>query len=198
MQAAQKPLFVGKKTNHLYFVREWVPELNQPRVTVYWGGQVFVSFLGRDQRPLRNAMVVALVQAGLKQKGVAEVFNLRPAQASRYVKLGASVVEGTPGRPIRADDRVCAFVRQEYSRIRGEGRGRWREEVRQMVREKYGVDLKLPTLSAIVAEQSRELSSSRKGTDASPRRRLPYSVPLVTLRISLIVVIPWAALCRPS
>ena len=51
-------------------------EREQNRVTIFWGGEPFLSYLDQDQRDLRNAMAVGLVEAGLRQSDLCKVMGI--------------------------------------------------------------------------------------------------------------------------
>lgn len=171
MDATQPLLFVGKKAKHFFSHVEDVAELGQKRTTVFWGGLPFVSFLEKDQRDVRNTLAVSLAQAGMSQTDVAKVLGLSRRQLCRYLHEGTSPTAG-PGRPVLADEKVCKFVREEYQRIRAQGQGRWRQEVGESVRKKFGVVLKAPTLSAIVAPLSKS-SSGKSNSRAESQKEKP-------------------------
>lgn len=166
MVTTQPLLFVGNKAKHFYCREEEVPELGQKRKRVFWGGVPFASFLEKDQREVRNILAVALAEAGISQTDVSKVLGLTRRQLCRYLREGTSTTAG-PGRPRLADDKVCKFVREQYERIRGEGRGRWRAEVGKLVEEKFGVVLKPPTLSAIVGSRPKRSDAEGEPTVAS-------------------------------
>lgn len=168
---AQPLLFVGKKTCHLYSKVEYSADLKQNRVTVYWGGVRFASFLEKDERPVRNTLAVALASAGISKVDVGAVLRVNPKQVFRYVKQGKAVVEGTPGRPALVDEKIEAFVRSEYLRICKRGRGAWRKEVQELVREKFHRELSFPLLSSIVAPLSKGAYGKGKanGEDSSEK-----------------------------
>ena len=85
MDSPQPLLFVGKKANHLFSAVEYVEEMKQNRITIFWGGQPFVSFLEKDDREIRNTVAVALANAEIRKNDISTVFGINPRQLSRYI-----------------------------------------------------------------------------------------------------------------
>ena len=141
--AIQNLLGVGKKANFLFSTRTFDDERGEYRITVYWGGQPFTSYLEESERPLRNNAIGVLAKGGIRQVDLARVFGLKPPQVSRYVKaFEASDRQATyharPGRPGNIDERMVDFVRKRYREIRAEGKSRWRREVAKEVSKRFG------------------------------------------------------------
>jgi len=155
METPQGVLFVGKKARHFYSQVEYSEALKQNRVTLFWGGVSFTSYLEIDERPIRNTLAVAFANAGMSKVDIGRVLRMNPKQVFAYVRKGNSVTVGTPGRPPLVTEEVEAYIHSEYRRLCGEGRRRWREEVRQGVREKFHLELSLDTLSHVVAPLSK-------------------------------------------
>lgn len=142
-------LSVGKKANHFFSVSQYDEEREQNRVTIFWGGEPFLSYLDQDQRDLRNAMAVGLVEAGLRQSDLCKVMGISRRQLTRYVH-GRSSLKGEPGRPAVVTEEIRDFIRGRYLAICAESPRTWREQVIEEVAEKFHVKLKPPTLSAII------------------------------------------------
>jgi hypothetical protein len=161
MNEPQFLLFVGKKAQHFYAHVDYSEELKQNRVTVYWGGVEFISFLEKDERVVRNSLAVALKNAGMTAEDIGRVLRMSPTLVFRYKKEG--VGRGVQGRTLRATEDVEAFVVEEFRRIYvDEGRGVWRKEVQQLVRERFGVELSLGTLTHMVTSLNQEIKAERK------------------------------------
>ncbi|MBA7646540.1 hypothetical protein ES703_54304 [subsurface metagenome] len=158
MDSPQPLLFVGKKANHLFSAVEYVEEMKQNRITIFWGGQPFVSFLEKDDREIRNTVAVALANAEIRKNDISTVFGINPRQLSRYINGHTSLQEG-PGRPLLVTEQIASFVQQEYCLICAEGSRKWRTCVADAVSEKFHVNLKPSTLSAIVANLFKDSSS---------------------------------------
>ena len=160
MSAAQLLLTVGKKANHFFSQTEYVKELQQNQVTLFWGGESFISYFEKDQREVRNIVAVGLVGAGMRQTDISKVMNIHPRQLARYVHGDASLVE-TPGRPALITEEIGEFVRKEYVKLCAIGPRRWRKRIGKAVTEKFHICLKPSTLSAVVADLSKEHSKKK-------------------------------------
>lgn len=169
MSAAQLLMTVGKKANHFFSQNEYVEENQQNRVTLFWGGESFISYLEKDQREVRNTIAVGLVKAGMRQTDISKVMDIHPRQLSRYVHGDASIGE-TPGRPALVTKEIREFVRKEYLKLCAEGPRRWRRRIGKAVSEKFNICLKPSTLSALVADLSKEPSKKQAGGKSSTQQ----------------------------
>ncbi|MHB8281156.1 MAG: transposase [Candidatus Humimicrobiaceae bacterium] len=112
---------------------------------VYFGTRLLTS-INKEDKEAKKILVAFLANAGIKKVAISRAFSMNPCLVTRYSKqfdVGgtASLLKDERGRTAKVDEKIAAFVIEEYKVLKKKRVKSIRPLIAQKVREKFKIDI---------------------------------------------------------
>ncbi|MHB8276523.1 MAG: transposase [Candidatus Humimicrobiaceae bacterium] len=118
---------------------------NENILDVYFGTRHLTS-INKEDNEAKKILVAFLANSGVKKVAISRAFSINPCLVTRYSKQFslegmASLVKDRRGRPGKVDEKIAAFVSNEYKILKKKRVKSIRPVIAQKVKERFGVDI---------------------------------------------------------